>query len=84
VTDIINDIVKHDAEASIVVCGHFNNHINIKYRELHYLDYTRALKPSTINHIMGVHLDQVFSRRVEITNTLVENGFDSGITDKNA
>ena len=57
VTYIIKDIVKQDAEAAIVVCGDFNNHIPHMYRELHYLDFTRALEPNTITHIMGGHLD---------------------------
>jgi hypothetical protein len=46
-----------------------------------YLDFTCALEPRTITHVMGGHLDQVFARRVEITNALVNSGFDSGITE---
>ena len=51
------------------------------YRELLHLDFSRALEFATVTHIMGGHLDQVFARRVEITNALVNDGFDSGITD---
>ena len=51
------------------------------YRELHHLDFTRALDPREITHKLGGHLDQVFARNVDITNAVVSDGFDSGITD---
>ena len=81
ITDIIKDIVKQDAEAAIVVCGDFNNHIPHMYRELHFLGFSRALDPRTITHNLGGHLDQVFARGVDITNAVVNDGFDCGITD---
>ena len=81
VTDIIKDIIRQDADASIIVCGDFNNHIHHMYRELHSLKFTRALDPSTITHKYGGHLDQIFARGVDITNALVNDGFDSGVTD---
>jgi endonuclease/exonuclease/phosphatase family metal-dependent hydrolase len=81
VTDIIKDIIKQDAEAAIVVCGDFNNHIPHMYRELHFLGFSRALDPRTITHNLGGHLDQVFARGVDITNAVVNDGFDCGITD---
>jgi hypothetical protein len=30
---------------------------------------------------LGGHLDQIFARGVDITNALVNDGFDSGVTD---
>ena len=65
----------------IVVCGDFNNHITHMYRELQYLCFSRAFDPRTIAHSLGGHLDQVFARGADITNALVNNGFDRGITD---
>ena len=51
------------------------------YRELHSLKFTRALDPNIITHKYGGHLDQIFARGVDITNALVNDGFDSGVTD---
>jgi hypothetical protein len=78
ITDIIKKYIKQDAEAAIVVCGDFNNHIHHMYRELHFLGFSRAIDPRVITHILGGHLDQVFARGVDITNAVVNDGFDSG------
>ncbi len=43
ITDIIKDIIKQDTDATIVVCGDFNNHINHMYRELHFLQLKHAI-----------------------------------------
>jgi exonuclease III len=43
ITDIIKDIIKQDADAAIVVCGDFNNHINHIYRELSILQFKHAI-----------------------------------------
>jgi hypothetical protein len=64
-----------------VVSGDFNNHIPHFYRELHFLGFTHAMNPHTITHKLGGHLDQIFARGVDITNALVNDGFDSGVTD---
>ena len=47
VTDIIKDIIKQDADAAIVVCGDFNNHIHYMYREMHFLNFTMAYDKHT-------------------------------------
>jgi hypothetical protein len=51
------------------------------YRELHILNFTRALDPNTITHKYGGHLDQIFVRGVDITNALFNDGFDREVTD---
>ncbi len=81
VTDIIKDIIKQDADAAIVVCGDFNNHIHHMYREMHFLKFTFAYDRHTTTHKMGGHLDQIFARGVDITNAVMNDGFDSGVTD---
>ena len=43
ITDIIKDIIKQDADAAIVVCGDFNNHINHIYHELNFLKFKHAI-----------------------------------------
>ena len=50
-------------------------------RELHHLNFSHAIDPRVITHKMGGHLDQIFARGVDITNALVNDGFDSGVTD---
>ena len=80
-TDIIKDIIKQNVNSAIVVCGDFNNHISHMYRELHFLGFSHAMDPYTITHRLGGHLDQIFARGVDITNALVNDGFDSGVTD---
>jgi endonuclease/exonuclease/phosphatase family metal-dependent hydrolase len=57
VTDIIKDILKQDADAAIVVCGDFNNHIHHMYRVLQLLNFTLAFDKRTTTHKMGGHLD---------------------------
>jgi hypothetical protein len=39
------------------------------------------MDPRTITHKLGGHLDQIFTKGVDITNALVNDGFDSGVTD---
>ena len=72
VTDIIKDIIKQDANAALIVCGDFNNHMP---------HFSCAIEQRTITHKLGGHLDQIFARGVEITNALVNDGFDSGVTE---
>jgi hypothetical protein len=69
-------------ETPIVVCGDFNNQIYYMYRKLHSMGSSHVLDPGTVTHIMGVDLDKAFTRREEIINALVNDGFDSGITDQ--
>ena len=64
-----------------MVSGDFNNHIPSLYSEFHFLNFARAIDPHTITHKLGGYLDQIFARGVDITNALVNDGFDSGVTD---
>ena len=79
--DIIKDIIKQDADAVIVVSGDFNNHAHHMYREMHFLNFTLAYDRHATTHKMGGHLDQIFARGVDITNAVMNDGFDSGVTD---
>ena len=40
-----------------------------------------ALSKETTTHKLGGHLDQVFAKNIEITNAVVNDGFDHSITD---
>jgi endonuclease/exonuclease/phosphatase (EEP) superfamily protein YafD len=64
-----------------VVSGDFNNHISHMYQQLFFLGFQRALDPDVITHKLGGHLDQIFARGIEITNAVVNDGFDHQITD---
>ena len=80
-TDIIKDIIKQNVNSAIVVCGDFNNHFPHMYRELHFLGFTHAIDQRSTTHRLGGHLDQIYARGVDITNALVNDSFDSGVTD---
>jgi hypothetical protein len=81
VTDIIKEIIKQNVNSAIVVSGDFINKISHMYRELHFLGFTYSRDPYTITDRLGRHFDQIFARGVDITNALVNDGFDSGVTD---
>jgi hypothetical protein len=79
VAHIIKDILKKDANAAIVVNGEFNKHIHRKYHELPFLKFTPELDPQTIADKFVGYL--IFAREVNITYALVNDDFDSGLTD---
>jgi endonuclease/exonuclease/phosphatase family metal-dependent hydrolase len=81
VTDIVRDILRQDASAAVVVCGDFNNHMTFVSKELTKCGFTAALDKETSTHTLGGHLDQLFAKNVDITNALVNDGFDKEITD---
>ena len=76
VTDIVRDIIKQDANAAVVVCGDFNNHIHHMYQQMHGMGFEHAMDPRVITHKLGGHLDQIFAKGVDITNAVVNDGFD--------
>ena len=51
------------------------------YRVLQLLNFTLAFEKRTTTHKMGGHLDQIFTRGIDITNAVMNDGFDSGVTD---
>ena len=81
ITEIVDDIYRQDANASVVVCDDFNNHMKHMQTELVRKGFSWAMDPRTITHKLGGHLDQIFTKGVDITNALVNDGFDSGVTD---
>ena len=81
VTDIVRDILRQDANASVVVCGDFNNHMTHMTHELTKSGFKAALDTDTITHTHGGSLDQLFAKNIDITNAMVNDGFDREITD---
>ena len=81
VTDIVRDILRQDAKASVVVCGDFNNHMHHITSELTKCGFKSALDPNIATHTHGGSLDQLFAKNIDITNALVNEGFDKEITD---
>ena len=80
-TDIVRDILRQDAKASVVVCGDFNNHMHHITRELTKCGFKSAINPDTATHRLGGHLDQVFAKNIDITNAMVNDSFEDEITD---
>jgi endonuclease/exonuclease/phosphatase family metal-dependent hydrolase len=81
VTDIVRDILRQDAKAAVVVCGDFNNHMTHMTLELTKCGFKAALDTDTITHTHGGSLDQLFAKNIDITNAMVNDGFDREITD---
>ena len=81
VTDIVRDILRQDAKAAVVVCGDFNNHMSLITLELTRCGFIASLDTDTITHTHGGSLDQLFAKNIDITNALVNEGFDRDITD---
>jgi endonuclease/exonuclease/phosphatase family metal-dependent hydrolase len=77
----VRDILRQDAKASVVVCGDFNNHMHHMTSELTKCGFKAAINPDTATHRLGGHLDQVFAKNIDITNAMVNEGFDAEITD---
>ncbi len=81
VIEIIRDILRQDANAAIVVCGDFNNHLETMSRHLASLKFDVGINPEVATHKFGNHLDQVFAKNITITNAVVNEDLDHSITD---
>jgi len=81
VVEIAKDITKQDAHAPIVVCGDFNNHIVEVGAALAHSNFAAAIDSGTETHRQGGHLDQVFTRNIEVVNAVVSSGYDNDISD---
>jgi endonuclease/exonuclease/phosphatase (EEP) superfamily protein YafD len=64
IADIVRDIIRQDLNAPIVVCGDFNNHMDLIVEQLRPLQFDAEIEPGTETHRLGGHLDQVFARNM--------------------
>ncbi len=62
--EIIQDILRQNANAAIVVCGDFNNHLPYISGQLSKMDFAAALEPGVETHKLGNQLDQVFAKNI--------------------
>ena len=81
IVDIAKDIVKQDPHAPIVICGDFNNHIASVCESLTQCNFAPAITCGTETHRQGGHLDQVFTRNIDVVNAVVSNDYDNEISD---
>ncbi len=81
VCEIVKDILRQDENAAIVVCGDFNNHLDLVSNALHSMNFVSAISPDVSTHKFGNHLDQVFARNILITNSVVNQDLDHSVTD---
>jgi exonuclease III len=81
IVDIAKDIVKQDPHAPVIVCGDFNNHIAVVCESLSHCAFTPAIVCGTETHRQGGHLDQVFTRNIDVVNAIVSSDYDNEISD---
>jgi endonuclease/exonuclease/phosphatase family metal-dependent hydrolase len=81
VCEVVQDILRQDENAAIVVCGDFNNHLEVVSNALHSMNFVSAISPDVATHKFGNHLDQVFAKNIHITNSVVNQDLDHSITD---
>ena len=65
----------------IVVCGDFNNHMTAVAQELVHLNFAAAFEEGTETHRLGGHLDQVFTRNVDVTNAVTNESYSDQVSD---
>jgi exonuclease III len=81
VVDIAKDIIKQDPHAPVIICGDFNNHIAVVCEALTRCNFAPAITCGTETHRQGGHLDQVFTRNLEVTKAVVSGDYDNDISD---
>ena len=81
VLEIVRDILRQDANAAIVVCGDFNNHLPVIDGHLKQLNFSPALHDDVATHKLGNQLDQVYAKNIDIVNAVVNGELDHSITD---
>jgi exonuclease III len=57
VCEIVQDILRQDENAAIVVCGDFNNHLDLVSNALHSMNFVSAIAPDVATQKFGNHLD---------------------------
>ena len=63
------------------MCGDFNNHIATVCESLTRCNFAPAITCGTETHRQGGHLDQVFTRNIDVVNAVVSNDYDNEISD---
>ena len=81
VVDIASDITKQDPHAPIFMCGDFNNHMSVVTETLSRCNFAGALRAGTETHRQGNHLDQVFTRNIDVVTAVTSDGYDEAISD---
>ena len=78
---IIQDMIRQDRDAHIVVGGDLNAQLNNFHDRLERLGFRPGLMLGTATHRDGNMLDQVWARNLQLTNVMVSEYDDNGISD---
>ena len=76
ILEIVRDILRQDANAAIVICGDFNNHLPVIEAQLAQLNFIPALSGDVATHKYGNQLDQVYAKNIDITNAVINDELD--------
>ena len=81
IVDVAKDITRQDPHAPIIICGDFNNHVAVVCEALVQYNFAPAIECGTETHRQGGHLDQVFTRNIDVVNAVVSGDYDNDISD---
>jgi endonuclease/exonuclease/phosphatase (EEP) superfamily protein YafD len=78
---IIQDMIRQDRDARIVVGGDLNAQLNNLQDRLDRLGFRPGITPGTATQRDGGMLDQVWARNLQLTNVMVSEYVDNGVSD---
>jgi endonuclease/exonuclease/phosphatase (EEP) superfamily protein YafD len=81
VAEVIDDILRQDKLATIIVGGDFNNHLPLMKQQLKPHKFEQAINDGESTHLLGNQLDQVFVLNATVKNAILSNNYDRKITD---
>ena len=55
--EVVQDILRQNENEAIVVCGDFNNHLEMVSGFLHSRNFVSGINPEVAIHKFGSHLD---------------------------
>ena len=79
--EVIDDILRQDKLATIIVGGYFNNHLPLMKHQLKPPKFEQALNDGESTHLLGNQLEQVFVLNATVRNAILSNNYDRKITD---
>ena len=79
--DLIDDILRQDKLATIIIGGDFNNHLPHVETECLRLDMHKAFDDGVASHVKGNLLDQEFVRNAQIDRAVMSGEIDLKVSD---
>ena len=81
VIEIVDDLVKQDGQAVVILGGDFNNHLPHVETECLRLNMHKAFDDGVASHVKGNLLDQVFVRNAQIDRAVMSGEIDLKVSD---